>query len=119
AVQLPPPLFFWLASAATFTPHTFAATLIGACTVIGTFRLLSAAICVSLRKLLRISTFCTGMFTVMSPPALLTCDMAGEAARVAAAAANIMLRIRIRSSNSLWLHGGERRSALAVRRFWA
>src|SRR5690349_12039135 len=81
------------ARALTVVPQTLAATLIGACTVIGTPTLLSAAICVSLRKFFRMSTFWTLTATSPLPLPVLTWANAGLAVAATAAAAITNLRI--------------------------
>src|ERR1051325_8633470 len=82
-------------SAFTVVPQTFAATLIGAWTVIGTPRLLSAEIWLSLRKFLRMSTFWMLTATSPFPLPVLVWAKAGVATAAIAAAASIILRITI------------------------
>src|SRR3982751_6972655 len=92
ASQVAAPVLRSAASALAVVPQTLAATLIGAWTVIGTPRLLSAEICVSLRKFLRMSTFFTLTATRPLPLPVLTWAAAGKAA-ASAAAPKMNLRI--------------------------
>src|SRR3954454_5421190 len=95
ASQAASPVLRNAARALTVVPQTLAATLIGAWTVIGTPRLLSAEIWLSFRKFLRMSTFWTLTATSPLPLPVLVWARAGVAIAASAAAASIILRIRV------------------------
>src|SRR4051812_7555329 len=95
ASQAASPVLRNAARALTVVPQTLAATLIGAWTVIGTPRLLSAEIWLSFRKFFRMSTFCTLTATRPLPLPVLVWATAAPESVATAAAANRILRIHI------------------------